>query len=495
MTALSLLIDGIAGETRIALVEDGNLVEVEYVRDGSESIVGNIYLGRVMRVVSGIDAAFIDIGIGRDGFLGLADVRPAEKDSRGDRIADYVREGDAVVVQVQKDAAADKGVKLTTQVTVSGRFLVLTPRRAGIRVSRRIGEDDAARLMACVASFPSVNGGGYIVRSAAVDATDADLQDDVAVVADAWDEIQAAAARAQPPACLRGGRPIEKALLTAPASGATRIVFEDPQQFAAARAFCAQVVPELSSALAAHDGVDSLFETEGVEEQIENALEPVVALPGGGRVIFQATAALVAIDVDLGAGGRDVGAARAAFETNLEAAAAVAHHLRLRNLSGQLMIDFLPMRDRRQGLQVLETLRKSLAADPCPAHVLGFTRLGLVEMTREMRRPSLLEILGEPGDPRIGTQRNLSSLSVAFAALRRLPVAARAEGGRSMMLRAAPAVLEALRGPAAEALAGAENRLGRRLVLVADPGIAAGHFEIGPLPAEKDNDAENLSHG
>jgi ribonuclease G len=489
------LIDGIVGETRIALVEDGNLSEIEYIRAGSESIVGNIYLGRVMRVVSGIDAAFIDIGTGRDGFLGLAEIRPAEKDAGGDRVADYVHEGDAIVVQVQKDAVADKGVKLTTQVTVSGRFLVLTPKRTGIRVSRRIGEDDAARLRACGAGFPSVNGGGYILRSAAVDATEADLQNDVAVVADAWNEIQAAAARAKPPACLRGGRPIEKALLTAAANGATRIVFEDSQQFAAARAFCAQAAPGLSSVLVAHDDVESLFETEGIEEQIENAIEPVVVLPGGGRIIFQSTAALVAIDVDLGACGRDVGAARAAFETNIEAAHAVAHHLRLRNLSGQLMIDFLPMRDRRQGSQVLETLRGSLAADPCPAHVLGFTRLGLVEMTRERRRPSLLEILGEPGDARIGTQHNLSPLSVAFAALRRLPVAARAEVGRSMMLRAAPAVLEALRGPAAEALAGAENRLGRRLVLVADPGGAAGHFEIEALPVEKANDAEKLPHG
>ena len=452
------------------------LFELWIERAGEGTLAGNVYLGRVEKVVPGIAAAFVDIGLERSGFLGLAEARPplAAGETPEDRITDHLSEGDAVLVQVQRDPAADKGAKLTTHITLTGRYAVLLPGSAEIHLSRRIdGKAERDRLHDFVrrALHP---GEGIILRTMAAGAEAGDLEADVERLREIWAEIGARAKSAKAPALVRAEMDAARRALRDEANAAVResVVSGERLLGELRREFAEASVP-----LRAHDGTLPLFEEYGVEEEIDRALARRVPLPSGGSLIIDPTAALVAIDVNTG-GRPGGGQEETALRTDLEAADEIARQLRLRNLSGQFAVDFVPLKKRENQVRVLEALRAAVAGDRCPTHVLGYTKLGLVEMTRQRRSASLGETLTAGCPACDGTGYLCSPETLAFEALRRALRAGRATPGAGVEIVAPPAVIEVLETKAAGALAETRDRLGGALALRAEPAMAPGRIEI-----------------
>lgn len=462
-----------------------HLREILVDRPGHGSVIGNVYLGRVERVLSGIAAAFVDIGLGRSGFLGLAEARPpghAGDEAAGvpaDRISDYVTEGDAVLVQVQRDPAPDKGAKLTTHVTLTGRRSILMPGSEEVRLSRRIeGAEERARL-SDILRDAAQPGEGFILRTAGAGAVAETLHADIARLRRIWTEILECRAGARPPLCLYREPGIARRILRDEAGADVReIVVEGAGALADLRAYCAEMTPELVNKLTGHEGGEPILEAFGVEEQIDRALAARVELPSGGSLIIGETAALIAIDVNTGGRSDGGGPEETALQSNLEAADEIARQLRLRNLAGLLVVDFVPMRKRHNNAEVLARLRAGVGDDRIPTHVFGQTKLGLFEMTRQRRSESLAELMGAPCPACAGSGWVRGPLSLAFDGLRRVLRAAAAAPGAGVELIAAPAVVAVLKGPAAEALAETEAKLGGRLKLTADERCAPDRIEV-----------------
>ncbi len=481
MTADSVLISRGPGETRVALLSDGRLKELLVAREGATSVAGNVYLGRVEAVKKGIEAAFVDIGLGRSGFLALPEARPAGAEGgSGDHIADYVNEGDAVLVQVLRDAAEEKGAKLTTHVNLAGVNLVFRSGHPGVSVSRRIeDEGERDRLTAAIEAL-APDEDGFIVRTAASGVAEDALETEARALARRWKDICLRRANAKAPSALSVEPGPALRVLRDHGPGIERIVADDPETLNEVQEYCHAELPALSAVVEAHRGGQgsgqALFEAFGVEEQIDEALSPVVALPGGGSLIISQTPALCAIDVNTG--GADSGSKeQTALSVDLEAAAEAARQIRLRNISGLIVVDFVPVRDPGHKAEVLGALRTAVTGDPLGPHVVGYTAMGLVEMTRRRHGPSLQEILCLAFEDRAGPLK--SPLTVALAALR--GVLREGQGASvPLSLRASPPVIGALQGPAKAALKEAEQRLGLAIEAVPDQTFAAERWEIVP---------------
>lgn len=398
-----VILSAMPGERRLAIIHNGRLAELVQVRADIESCIGEIRLGRVTKVASGLDAAFVDVGLDRPGFLALAEARP--KGKAGGAISDFVREGDAVVVQILRDPIGDKGVKLTTRIDAETPVDI-----TGVRPPKLLrAPPDAilARLLALpMEDLPPIT-----------------VDDGIAAV-----ELTAALKPIRPDLAAR----VERAAF-------------------------------------------GIFDTEGIEDEIEAALSPRIPLAGGGALTIEETEALVAIDVDSGdanAGGQT----QTALAVNLRAAEEIARQARLRRLGGLMVVDFLPLGKRPHRDRLIERLREAFAGDAVGIEIAGFTRLGLVEMIRRRQGPSLLETMTRPAHGGIG--REPHPVARAFAALRAVRREARAKPGRALALRAHDAILRTLDGPAAEALGAIEAQLGRALGREADPALAPGDFSI-----------------
>lgn len=489
----SILINAAPGETRIALVEGRRLCELVVARADMGSVVGNVYLGRVARVLPGIQAAFLDIGLERAGFLALAEARPPgprEAHPPGpDSISDYLGEGDSVVVQVQRDPGDDKGARLTTRPTLPGRYVVYAPGLGGIKVSRRIAdEDQRARLENWLRAL--IEGSeGVIARTAAAAADRQALADDLDALRDTWAKITAERDAGRPPACLhRDLEPLHQVLRDEAGPGLRSILVDQARTHAEVVEACRRLAPELADRVELDGGPEPLFEAHGIDEQIEEALAPAVELPSGGNIVIEETTALTAIDVNT-AGASERGRPEdTALATNLEAAAEIARQLRLRNLSGLVVADFVAMKQNHNTGKVLDALRRAVSGDPCSTHVIGFTRLGLVEMTRRKRRQSLSRTLGVGCPTCAGAGRVKSPLGAALEALRAVLREAAAGPGTALAVRADPALIEALGGAARQALAETEERLARPLELTADGSLAGGRFEVTAAARGRDGD-------
>ncbi len=492
MTIDEILISAGPGEVRVALMAAGRLIEIVHDRAGEQSEISNIYVGRVEKVAGAIEAAFVDIGLESSGFLALAEVRtPGNK---GGAIGDYVTEGDKVLVQVRRDALDGKGAKLTAHIKLAGRYLVFVPSvsvggagsddKVEVKVSRRIADEEARRGLEERLGRWLDPGEGVIARTAAAQAADKDLEMELSTLRARWAEISAAAGQASPPARVHGeAAPMFRVLRDAVRPGLGRIVVEGAETFTEVRSYIEDQWPELAAGVEPWDGPEDLFEAFGVEEQIEAALAPVVALPSGGSLIFSETPALIAIDVNTGRGhggglGRG-GAEDTALTANLEAAAEIARQLILRNLGGLIVADLVPMKRPENRARVVQELGSSVAGDPARVFVGGFTRFGLVEMTRARGRASLAATLCRPCPPCSGLGMAKSPRTVAYEILRAALRQARANPGPAMEVTAAGEVIEALKdGAAAPARKEAEQRLGAALVLKAGEGFDPGKFEI-----------------
>ena len=359
------------GETRLAVVEDGRPAEFSVARAGT--VAGAVFLGRVVEVAPRIDAAFVEIGLARPGFL---------PGGQG------LTQGSAVLVQARADGHGAKGALLTADISFAGRFLALSPLRPGFSLSRRLDAADRERLREAAAALVA-EGEGVVVRTAAARASAGDLAAELAALRADWGAVDSARAGARAPALL--WRPDPLARLLADHPDVVRVMVDDAAAFAAARARFGALVER-----------GATFDDD-VEEAFAAALAPVAPLPGGGRLVIERTQALTAIDVDSGP-------SRPA-DANAQAVAEIARQLRLRSIGGQIVVDFVSGGGKGSLARLAEELRRAVADDPVPTHVFGVSPLGLVEMTRERRGPALAELMLESGT-------RASAAAAARAALR-----------------------------------------------------------------------------
>ena len=455
----TVVVNAAPGETRVALLAGGRTIEVVHHRAGAESLVGDIFLGRVTKAAPGRHAAFVDIGEGRAGFLNAADAR-ADPDGAVGPIAAHVDEGQAVVVQVARDAIADKGPRLTMRPAFAGRYLVYRPGGRGVDVSRRIAEGaERERLLRLLGDAAGADE-GFTLRTAAAGATADDILREAAALRGPWNDALARRAGAAAPArLLRGPGPLERALRDHPDVG--RVVIDSPAALAAARGYCRDAVLE------AYRGSEPVFERFGVEAALEVALEARVALSSGGALTIEETAALCAIDVDTGS----LGGAAAALNANLDAADEIGRQLRLRGIGGKIVIDFVAMAGDARRRRVVAALRAALGGDRDATAPHGFSRLGLVEMRRRRTRPSLGERIGEARGG--GSCKSTQTLALDIARHAAHESAAAPPG--PLFIAAAPAVAAALGTAVRDALAEAA---GRRVEVAAEPSFAHEQHRI-----------------
>ncbi len=473
-----ILINAQPGQTRVALLEDGRLVELLLARGDLAGVAGNVYLGRVEKVVPGIEAAFVDIGLERVGFLALPEVRPFGVDGGGDRIGDYLSEGDAVLVQAVRDPEPGKGAKLTTRVTLPGRYSVFLPMEPAVYVSKRIEDRETRHRLKVWAEKLLEDDEGLLLRTAALDAEREDLAREAGSLRQVWTAICGARDTKRPPQCLYAEPgPAQRAVRDFAGPEIRRIRVDDPQTLKQIETFCQEHAPAPGGCLEGHVGPEPLFAAAGIEGQIDAAREALVTLPSGGSLIIEGTSTLTAIDVNSGGGGSG-GKEATALSTNLEAVEELARQVRLRDLSGLLVVDFLRMRASRNRQRVIEALRHAAAPDPRTPHVIGFTTSGLVEMTRRKQGEPLDRQLGTPCACCNGSGRTLAPETLAFEILRAIPPEARANPGKALRVKAAPGVIEALDGAAREARTEVERRLARPLGLVPDETVGPDTYEI-----------------
>jgi len=398
-----ILINVTPFETRVAVVQQGVVQELHVERSSQRGQTGNIYLGKVVRVLPGMQSAFIDIGLERAAFLHLADLRQ----NRAERaqgaaitpIEKLIFVGQPLLVQIVKDPLGTKGARLSTQISIAGRMLVYLPFEPTIGISQKI-DDDAERqgLKERIAALmPQDEHGGFIVRTQAEGASDEALHADIAYLRTLWSKIQLALKTRSPPSLLHADLTLPQRVLRDMATPDTQTVLVDSRTSTAQLTqWAAEYTPAVAARIQHYSGELPLFDTAHVDEEIARALSRRVDLKSGGYLIIDQTEALTTVDVNTGGfvGGRNFH--DTIFKTNLEAAIAIARQLRLRNLGGIIVVDFIDMQDESHRQAVLAELRKALARDRTRTTVSDFSQLGLVEMTRKRTRDSLAHQLCEP---------------------------------------------------------------------------------------------------
>ena len=399
-----ILINVTPQETRVAVVENGVLQEVHVERSNNRGIVGNIYKGKVVRILPGMQAAFVDIGVnGRAAFLHASDVRPpgGEPSENGEAgpISSLLRDGQEIMVQVVKDPLGSKGARLTMNIALPARYLVYLPGTRHIGVSQKI-EDEAVRehLREVVRSAIGDDvDGGYILRTAAEGATEEEFLRDVRYLQRVWSSIRERERTLKAPALVHEDLSlVTRAMRDLVRENVEKIRIDSRETHQRAVEFVSEYIPELKSSIEYYPGERPIFDLYSVEDEIQKALERKVLLKSGGHLIIDQTEAMTTIDVNTGAyvGRRNL--EETIFKTNLEAAQAIARQLRLRNLGGMIIIDFIDMADPEHRRQVVRALEKALARDRTKSFMSDMSPLGLVELTRKRTRESLEHVLCEP---------------------------------------------------------------------------------------------------
>lgn len=396
-----ILINCSPRETRVAILIDGILEDLHIERAAGRGLVGNVYMGRVLRVLPGMQSAFVDIGLERTAFLHVLDIEGARQENGEYRpIEKLIGEGQRLLVQVAKDPIGTKGARLTTSISLAGRKLVYLPQDEHIGVSQKI-EDEARRaaLREQVLRLKKPDEkGGYIVRTCAEEsATDEEMLEDIKYLGCLWKETSAKAGVSPAPSLLYEDLGLAKRVLRDMVQAETRRIYVDNKEvFEELAAFARTYAPGALPLLELYEGEEPLFETQQVEAELQRALERRVPLKSGGYIVVDCTEAMTTIDVNTGGfvGKRDF--SETVFKTNLEAAKTIARQLRLRNLGGIIIIDFIDMQNPAHKAAVLEELRRAAASDRTKLTISEFTELGLVEMTRKRTRESLSHTLCEP---------------------------------------------------------------------------------------------------
>ncbi|MFD0667492.1 ribonuclease G [Ramlibacter sp. MAHUQ-53] len=485
-----ILINWSPQETRVAIVESGAVQELHVERTLERGLVGNIYLGKVARVLPGMQSAFIDVGLERAAFLHVADVWQPHAEPDAGRppapqvpIEKQVFEGRAMMVQVIKDPIGTKGARLSTQVSIAGRLLVFLPQDDHLGVSQKIPlqqrEALRQRLVALVGTRETGGGGGFILRTNAEDASDAELADDIAYLRKTWARIRQAAT-SQPPGTLlhQDLNLLQRVLRDLVGEETQSIRIDSREQFAALQAFGQEFMPAAAAKLQLYKGERPIFDLYSIDDEVARALGRRVELKSGGYLIVDQTEALTTVDVNTGGyvGARNFD--ETIFKTNLEAAQAIARQLRLRNLGGIIIVDFIDMVRPDHRDAVLAELRKQLGRDRVKTMAGGFSQLGLVELTRKRTRESLAQALCEPCPACQGSGQVKTARTVCYDILREILREARQFNPREYRVVACPRVVELFLDEESQHLAGLSDFIGKPISLQADSAMGPEQYDI-----------------
>ncbi len=486
-----ILVNVTPRETRVAVVENGMLQELHIERASRRGVVGNIYKGRVQRVMPGMQAAFVEIGLDRAAFLHASDIHrvPAVQAVESDEpappaptppISSLVHEGQEIVVQVVKDPIGSKGARLTTQLSIPSRYLVFLPHSRVLGVSARI-EDDAerARLKGIVGALANGSGQGYIIRTNAEGQPEEALAEDVAYLRRAWGVIQEASA-----ATRVGQRIYEDLALPLRAvrdlmrKDVDKVRVDSREALDKLSTFARQFMPGLAERIEHYPGERPIFDLYGVEDEIQRALQKEVPLKSGGYLVIDQTEAMTTIDVNTGSflGQRNL--EETVYRTNLEAAQSVARQLRLRNLGGIIIIDFIDMTDDEHKRQVLRTLEKGLSHDHARTSVHEFSPLGLVEMTRKRTTESLERQLCEPCHECGGRGALKTPETLTYEIFREITRAVRQFEASQLLVIASPKVVGKITEEESAAVAELEEFLGKSIRFQADDQYAQEQYDV-----------------
>ena len=484
-----LLINVCMREVRAALVENGVLQELFIERAGGRGLVGNIYKGRVMRVLPGLQASFVNVGLERSAFLHAADiVRGLEEESVGrDRRLDIgalVSEGDELLVQVLKDPLGSKGARLTTFITLPSRLLVLAPGGSGVAVSARIDDDrERERLRNLVESLMEDDDqGGFIVRTAAHGASLENIEADKRLLSHLWATVQDTAGNARVEELVYRDLPLATRILRDHREDSLeRVRVDSDSTYDRLKRFADRFIPDMSDVIELHDDNRPLFDLCGIEDEIARALDRRVPLKSGGYLVIDQTEALTTIDVNSGryVGRRDL--EDTSLHTNLEAAASIARQLRLRNLGGIIIVDFIDMADEEHRRQLVDVLSGHLSADRGKTQVMNVSPLGLVEMSRKRTHDSLERTLCRPCPTCGGRGFMKTPQTVCSEIFREILGRQAQEEFAEVLVLAAPDVIGRLLDEDADALARLERLTGASIRLQSERLHGPEQFDVVPI--------------
>ena len=489
-----ILINWAPQETRVAIVENGAVQELHFERELERGRVGNIYTGKIARVLPGMQSAFVDIGLERAAFLHIADVFFGNGTSRNDHtpgavppppIERLVFEGQTLTVQVIKDPIGSKGARLSTQISIAGRLLVFLPQDDHIGISQKIGSHELREQlrtrMGVLAALPEGAGpaGGFILRTNAEEATDDELADDIRYLRKTWGAVRERSFKSPPGTLLHQDLSlVERVLRDLAHDGTQAVRIDSRMQFDLLHKFGQEFTPTSVAKLAHYAGERPIFDLFNIDEEIAKALVRRVDLKSGGYLIIDQTEALTTVDVNTGGfvGARNFD--DTIFKTNLEAGQAIARQLRLRNLGGIIIIDFIDMTREEHRTSVLAELKKQLARDRTKITVSGFTQLGLVEMTRKRTRESLAHMLCEPCPTCAGRGEVKTARSVCHDILREILREARQFNPKEFRVVASASVVEMLLDEESQHLAGLSDFIGKPISLRAEPFASPEQYDI-----------------
>jgi ribonuclease G len=474
-------------ETRAALLENGVLQEIYLERVSRRGLVGNLYKGRVSRVLPGMQAAFVEIGLARTAFLHAADIafeRPEDTVVNlppVDDIRRLVAEGNDILVQVIKDPLGSKGARLTTFVSLPSKYLVYMPHGEGVGVSSRIEEEaERLRLKALInAMVPRAASGAYIVRTAAQAVAAEHLSEDMAYLQKLWQHVRAHGAQARPGEIVHEDLPLPLRILRDElARGVVRVLVDSPAEHARMMSFAESFIPGAAQRIEFYPGPRPIFDLHGIEEEISLALQQKVLLKSGGHLMIDQTEALTTIDVNTGAyvGHRNL--EETIYRTNLEAAVAIARQLRLRNLGGIIIIDFIDMQDEPHRKAVLAALERALAGDRAATQVMSLSPLGVVEMTRKRTRESLEHMLCEPCGSCQGRGFSKTAQTVCYEIFREIVRQSRQFASRELLILAHQDVVECLLDEESAAMAELESQVARPIRLQAEALYGVDQYDV-----------------
>jgi len=482
-----LLISAHPFETRMAVLAEGQLVELHATPTDGESAVGLIALGKVVRVLPGMQAAFVELGLERPGFLHARDIERVRVNELGDTveapdIRKLVHEGQVLPVQVAKDPLASKGARLTTNLALPSRLLVLTPDSEHIGVSQRIvnaAERDRLRELVreCATAAGLPMGHGFIVRTAAEGACREELTADLAALALVWQEVETRRVSAASGDVLFRDLPTHIRVLRDLVGPTTTSIQVDSEQLhTTVCEFIETSLPEFSHVVSRVESSEPLFLARGVEQQIRSALKPRVGLPSGGYLIIEQTEAMITVDVNTGGFTGANSLEETVYQTNLEAAAVLPRQLRLRNLGGLIVVDFIDMGLSAHRAAVMDALRAGCQQDPARIRVSEMSVFGLVELSRKRTRESLVRQFCEPCEICAGSGLVPRAATVAFEVLRAL--SALSEAHQDVVVEAGEPVIARLLNEEAPHLARIAQNLGVSVHLESLVDGAPGAFEL-----------------
>ena len=481
-----LLINVTPRETRVALVDNGSLQEVFIERARRRGLVGNVYLGEVSRVLPGMQAAFVDIGLARTAFLHASDITAAEGvfDSAPLRpvpIQQLVKEQQRILVQVIKDPIGSKGARLTTQLSIPSRHLVLLANNPVVGISGRLEDSLERDRLREFAEQQLVQQGshGVIVRTAAEGVAEADLKRDWSFLHRIWEAINQRAGAAQPGTMVHEDLPLLLRILRdLPAEQIEHVRIDSMENYARADAFCQAFLPETKASLVYYPGERPLFDLYGVEDEIQRALQRRVALKSGGHLVIDQTEAMTTVDVNTGGyvGHRNL--EETIFKTNLEAAQAITRQLRLRNLGGIIIIDFIDMEEADHQRQVLRALEKGLQRDHARTGISGVSALGLVEITRKRTRESLQHLLCDPCTICGGRGYLKSPETIVYEIAREILREVRQFDVERLLVLAAQEVVDLAMDEESDSFAELEQFIGRPVKFQAEPLYTPEQFDV-----------------